>query len=162
MKKSIIAALRQADSSQSQGGGSSQASSSSQAAGSVVITLDKEVMSVGVNETTKINPQSETQGLTYQFESNKPDIATVDNEGNVTGVKEGTAKITVSAVGKTGKAICEVTVVGEYYIEEETEILVQTTFNDTYGQIFKDAITSLAKKEPHLTVKYDKYSSALL
>ena len=150
----------QADSSQSQGGGSSQASSSSQAAGSVVITLDKEVMSVGVNETTKINPQSETQGLTYQFESNKPDIATVDNEGNVTGVKEGTAKITVSAVGKTGKAICEVTVVGEYYIEEETEILVQTTFNDTYGQIFKDAITSLAKKEPHLTVKYDKYSGS--
>ena len=62
--------------------------------------------------------------------------------------------------GITEKGTCEVSVVDTYYIEEKTEILVQTTFNDTFGQIFKDAINALAKKEPNLTVNYDKYSGS--
>ena len=146
--------------SQSQAGSSQSQAGSSTASGSVTITLDKEVMSVGIGESAKLNASSEASGLTFQYESNKPNIASVDAEGNITGVAVGNAKITVTAVGRTGKAVCDVTVVDHYFIEEKTEILVQTTFNDTYGQIFKDAINSLAKKEPNLTVKYDKYSGS--
>ena len=146
---------------QSQNSGSSQQGGGSSTTGEAAkITLGKEVMSVGVGETSALVATCDPAGVALQYESNKPSVATVDENGNITGVAEGTAKITVTAAGRTGKAVCDVTVVGEYYVEEDTEILVQTTFNDTYGQIFKDAITSLAKKEPHLTVKYDKYSGS--
>ena len=151
------------ESSQS-GGESSQSGSQSQASGStsdtVTFTLAKEVMSVGVGEVATLTVNCETAGVAFQFVSDKPNIASVDANGVITGVAKGSAKITVTPVGKKGKAVCDVTVVDEYFIEENTEILVQTTFNDTYGQIFKDAINALAKKEPHLTVKYDKYSGS--
>ena len=151
------------ESSQS-GGESSQSGSQSQASGStsdtVSFTLAKEVMSVGVGEVATLTVNCETAGVAFQFVSDKPNIASVDANGVITGVAKGSAKITVTPVGKKGKAVCDVTVVDEYFIEENTEILVQTTFNDTYGQIFKDAINALAKKEPHLTVKYDKYSGS--
>ena len=124
----------------------------------VTVTLDKEVMSVGINETVQLKATSNLGGAAFQWSSSKADVASVDQLGNVKGLKEGETVITAQIVGREEKAICKVTVVGDYFIEEDTEILVQTTFNDTFGQIFKDAVTSLAKKEPHLTVKYDKYS----
>ena len=126
----------------------------------VTVTLSQTVMSVGVNETAQLTATSSLGGADFTWSSSDNTVATVSDTGLVKGLKTGTAIITAKITGRNEKATCEVTVVGDYFIEEDTEILVQTTFNDTFGQIFKDAINSLAKKEPHLTVKYDKYSGS--
>lgn len=149
-----------ASSSQPAGSQSSNAGSDSSGGEAISVTLSQEVMSVALNQTHQLTATSNLGGAAFGWTSSKPNIATVDGSGNVKGIALGTAIITVSIVGRTEKATCEVTVVDTYYIEEKTEILVQTTFNDTFGQIFKDAINALAKKEPNLTVKYDKYSGS--
>lgn len=126
--------------------------------GEYTVTLSQTVMSVGVNETAQLTATSDLGGAAFVWSSSDPSVVTVDQQGNVKGVAVGSATVTATLSGRTEKAECEVTVVSEYFIQEDTEILVQTTFNDTFGQIFKDAIASLAKKEPHLTVNYDKFS----
>ena len=154
----------QNDQQQSSAGGQQQSSSGNQAQSSeeAPLTLDisDTAMSLGEGESKTITATASVGGLAISFASNNLDVAVVDDNGLVTGVKAGTATITVAIVGTSVRAYCEITVVGSYFIEEDTEILVQTTFNDTFGQIFKDAVDAVQKKEPHLTVKYDKYSGS--
>ena len=135
-------------------------SSSSEPQPELTLEISDTAMSLGEGESKKITATASVAGLAVSFASDKLDVAVVDDNGLVTGVKAGTATITVAIVGTSVRAYCDVTVVGSYFIEEDTEILVQTTFNDTFGQIFKDAVEAVQKKEPHLTVKYDKYSGS--
>ena len=135
-------------------------SSSSEPQQELTLEISDTAMSLGEGESKKITATASVAGLAVSFASDKLDVATVDDNGLVTGIKAGSATITVAIVGTNVRAYCDVTVVGSYFIEEDTEILVQTTFNDTFGQIFKDAVEAVQKKEPHLTVKYDKYSGS--
>ena len=135
-------------------------SSSSEPQQELTLEISDTAMSLGEGESKKITATASVAGLAVSFASDNLEVAVVDDNGLVTGVKAGTATITVAIVGTNVRAYCDVTVVGSYFIEEDTEILVQTTFNDTFGQIFKDAIAAIEKKEPHLKVNYDKYSGS--
>ena len=138
---------------------SSDPSSSSQPQ-EITCAISDESISLGEGESKKLTATPSVASLNIAWASSDTNVCVVDDDGVVTGVKAGTATITVTVIGTTARAYCDVTVVGSYFIEEDTEILVQTTFNDTFGQIFKDAVEAVQKKEPHLTVKYDKYSGS--
>lgn len=77
------------------------------------VTLDKTTLPlyVGASETltTTITPENATN-KNVRFSSDKADIATVDASGKVTGVKEGTATITVTTEDGGKTAHCAVTV----------------------------------------------------
>ena len=70
------------------------------------ITLDE-----GVSQTLRatINPSDTTDDTTLTWLSSNTNVATVDQEGNVTGVKEGVATITVTTVNGR-RAECKITV----------------------------------------------------
>lgn len=87
-------------------------------AGSVIeiigVKLDKTTLTVEAGKTSKlsatIEPANATTDKTLTWKSDKESVAKVDKDGNVTGVAEGTAKITVTTQnGKT--ASCTVTVI---------------------------------------------------
>lgn len=137
---------------------SNNPSESSSAGSTYQVTLNETQVTLAIEGTAQLTATTNVAGATIAWSSSNESVATVDQTGKVTAVAEGTAVITASLSGREEKATCEVTVVGNYYVQEPTEITVETTFNDTYAQIFKDAIASLAKKEPNLTVKYSKYS----
>ena len=138
---------------------SSEPSSSSEPE-EITCAISEETMSLAVGQSKTLIATPSLASLRVLWASSDNTVAAVDDDGVVTGIKPGTTTITVTVVGTTARAYCDVTVVGSYFIEEETEILVQTTFNDTFGQIFKDAIDAVQKKEPNLKVNYDKYSGS--
>ena len=64
-----------------------------------------------------INPSNTTDDTTLTWKSSNPEVATVDQEGKVTAVKEGTTTITVTTVnGK--EATCTVTVLNATALED--------------------------------------------
>ena len=142
-----------------QSSSSDPASSSSQEE-EITCAISEEAMSLAVGQSKTLIATPSVASLSIAWASSDTNVCVVDDDGVVTGVKAGSATITVTVIGTTARAYCDVTVVGSYFIEEETEILVQTTFNDTFGQIFKDAIDAVQKKEPNLKITYDKYSGS--
>jgi hypothetical protein len=83
------------------------------------LILDKETAEVQTDEsiTLKTQIEPETASVSYKWKSSDPSVATVKN-GVVTGVKEGTATITVTATDEQGyslKAFCDVTVKDDPY-----------------------------------------------
>lgn len=78
------------------------------------IALDKSTLNVKVNETSVLKVTVLPNNATYKdvtWESSDSTVATVDNNGKVTGVKAGTAIITVASVDDCSKtATCTVTV----------------------------------------------------
>lgn len=95
----------------SSGGGGGGSSSSSTAVTSV--TMDKTTASINVGAsvtlTATVLPDNATT-KTVTWSSSDTEIATVDNNGNVTGIKEGTATVTVTTTDGKKTAVCEVTV----------------------------------------------------
>ena len=92
--------------------------------GMCIVTVNKTTIpaeSISVTPSTKTIVEGDTLSLTavvspanttnksLTWVSNKPSVATVDNNGTVTGVSEGTAEITVKTVNNK-TATCEVTV----------------------------------------------------
>lgn len=152
-------ALQPSSSSSSLQPSSSEPSSSSEPE-EITCAISEETMSLAVGQSKTLIATPSVASLRVLWASSDNTVAAVDDDGVVTGIKPGTTTITVTVVGTTARAYCDVTVVGSYFIEEETEILVQTTFNDTFGQIFKDAIDAVQKKEPNLKITYDKYSGS--
>ena len=131
-------------------------------AGPTSIALNKSSLSLFVGDTETLTTDYEGEER-LAWASSDSTVASVSN-GVVTAVAEGNANITVSFVNYPDvKATCAVEVnpiPEDYFIQEPTEILVKTTFNDTYGQILIDAANDLMKKEPKLTVNYEKYSGS--
>lgn len=99
------------------------------------------------------------EGETLRWSSSNTDVVTVDG-GKLTAISVGEAVITVKIMGTNDKATCSVKVSPlseDSFIKTPTEITVTTTFNDTFGQIFKDTIEEMKKKEPLLTINYVKF-----
>ena len=78
------------------------------------VTLDQTALTLNVNEKAKLNETVKPDDATTKtvtWKSDKPEIAEVDNNGNVTAKAAGTATITATADGKS--ASCKVTVNGQ-------------------------------------------------
>ncbi len=91
-----------------------------------------------------INPSDTTDDTTLTWKSNNPEVATVDQEGKVTAVKEGVATITVTTVnGK--EATCTVTVLNATALEDaidRAEAIDESTYTaDSYSAL-KTAIAN--------------------
>ncbi len=94
------------------------------------ILLDKAEMDLTVGETSALTAQLGTMQMadkTITWASSDPEVATVDEEGNVTAVGAGTATITATSNGNGLSASCEVTVTQEVTSislnKDETEII---------------------------------------
>jgi uncharacterized protein YjdB len=80
------------------------------------ISLNNKEMMLSINETQSLrvifNPVESADGATVEWGSHNKSVATVDDEGNVTGVGPGTATIEVyvTSFGKPLSATCTVTV----------------------------------------------------
>ncbi len=118
-----------------------------------ILALDKATLTIGVEGTTKLVATTTPVGGMITWTSDKADIATVDAEGNVKGIKEGTATITATtANGLTAK--CVVTVKKMMVLEMttatvlvggETKINI-TVFDDGKG-VFNAAVADGSKVE---------------
>ena len=85
-----------------------------------------------------INPSDTTDDKTLTWKSNNPEVATVDQEGKVTAIKEGSATITVTTVnGK--EATCTVTVLNATALEDaidRAEAIDESTYTaDSYSAL---------------------------
>jgi len=77
-----------------------------------------------------INPSNTTDDTTLTWKSSNPEVATVDQEGKVTAIKEGSATITVTTVnGK--EATCTVTVLNATALEDAID-RAETIDGSTY------------------------------
>lgn len=76
------------------------------------VTIDKNELSLVVNGSATLQAKiNDVVSTAVTWSSNKPSVATVDNNGKVTAVGEGTATITATAnADTTKKAMCSVTV----------------------------------------------------
>lgn len=97
------------------------------------VTVNPERATVNVGETVTLEATVEPADAEYEltWSSSNPDIASVDNNGTVTGLAEGDAIITAEAGGKTGS--CNISVTGlplESVELNETEISINE--GDTY------------------------------
>ena len=136
------------------------AESSSSESQTFTVSLNKTELSLTINGSEQLTATSNMAGASIVWSSSDAETVSIDQLGNVTGLKEGTATVTATIKDRQESASCEVTVVGDYFIKEETSIVVETSSNDTNGQILQDAIAALQKKEPKLTVKYTKFSGS--
>ena len=85
-----------------------------------------------------INPSDTTDDTTLTWKSSNPEVATVDQEGKVTAIKEGSATITVTTVnGK--EATCTVTVLNATALEDaidRAEAIDESTYTaDSYSAL---------------------------
>lgn len=85
-----------------------------------------------VDLTTAINPEDATVDKTLEYSVNNPDvldISKLETEGKVTGLKAGTAKVTVTAVNAPGKPSAQIVLKVEEVHATETDF----TFTDGEG-----------------------------
>lgn len=78
----------------------------------VTVTLDKATLSIQIGKTSALTATTSPAGEMVQFSSDNPDVAMVDNDGVVTGVKVGTCNVTAKTKDKE-TAVCAVTVTDE-------------------------------------------------
>lgn len=111
------------------------------------ITLDKSSLSLGYNGKYKLSatimPQNADNKTIYWTSSN-PSVATVDEDGNVTGMRSGSAVITAATIDGKVKASTNVTVSSALTIvnfigQDEYTIL---TANPVWTLKFNDAVTA--------------------
>ena len=86
------------------------------------LNLDKSTLDLNTGDTEKLTATTTPAGMQVTWTSSDPSVATVDSNGNVTGVKEGQATITVNTVQGNLSATCIVNV-----IEKPTQ-LVNTAY----------------------------------
>ena len=72
-----------------------------------IITLSKTKISLQKGQTTKLTAQI-SSGTIPKFSSSRSSVAKIDSSGNITGVKNGTAIISVKADGQTVKCTVEI------------------------------------------------------
>ena len=77
------------------------------------IYLDKSTLNLKETTSSKLIATTTPSGAEVTWKSSDESVATVDENGKVTGIKEGQATITATIRGTDIKAICEVTVTKE-------------------------------------------------
>ena len=96
------------------------------------VTVD-ETMSVKIGESNNLTVTVLPEGATNKavtFASDNEDVATVDSEGKVTGVKAGTATITVTTVDGNFSDTCTVTVACSHAIKTPVPAVSSTCKSD--------------------------------
>ncbi|WP_459480454.1 Ig-like domain-containing protein [Clostridium saccharoperbutylacetonicum] len=86
------------------------------------LNLDKSSLNLNTGDTQNLIATTTPAGMQVAWTSSDPSIATVDSNGNVTGVKEGQATITAKTVQGNLSATCIVTVI------EKSVQLVNTAY----------------------------------
>ena len=123
---------------------------------SCVVTVTKplakitisEVLSVKVGETVNLNASiSEIENKTLMYSSDNTSVVKVDTNGNITGVKAGTAMITVISVANTSvRGYCVVTVTGESgVIKETTKYVANSKYYRSSDVSSADVKTAIAQ-----------------
>ncbi|NFI51675.1 Ig domain-containing protein [Clostridium botulinum] len=84
-----------------------------------LISLDKQSLSLKENSSKNITATTTPSAVDVVWSSSDETIAKVDENGKVTGIKEGTCIITAQIKGADVKATCEVTVTKEDIVEPE-------------------------------------------
>lgn len=146
------------------------------------ITLNKTqlILEKGVSEklTATIEPESVTNSQLIWTSSNN-NVATVDNQGNVTAVSDGTATITVTTLEGNKTQSCQVTVKPEeitvelkddskYQINKDGETLyienieTNTTIEDVLKDIDANADIKVYKEETEQTDKTKKITTGMI
>jgi len=141
------------------------------------IFLDQETMTIGkgatITLTSTILPIN-ADNFNVVFDTTDPEIlevtpiseSTLDNTSRCTvkALAKGEADVIVAAVDNGKTDICHFIVkegdAEKAVIKTPTEIVVNATFNDTYGTLIQNAIAELSIEEPNLTVTYKKISGA--
>lgn len=109
------------------------------------VTISKTTANVKVGETLQLTATSSVDA-TITWESSDEDVATVGEDGIVTGIAEGTAVIT--AKGKEKTATCTVTVQQEKKVEGEW-----TDFSNAKFELKKDGISEAILEISNVTPK---------
>ncbi|WP_252238855.1 Ig-like domain-containing protein [Clostridium sp. VAP51] len=87
----------------------------------ISLTLDKSLLNLKENSSKKLTATTTPSAVEVEWSSSDTSIATVDENGKVTGVKEGTCTVRAQIKGTDVKAICEVTVTKEDKEPEDPE-----------------------------------------
>lgn len=95
----------------------------------LILSKDTLLLTVGDQSPLTASLSSGTEELDIAWSSDKPGIATVDENGIVTAVSIGTAKITATLNGTDIAADCEVTVEQKKALPDKTEIVVKDPQN---------------------------------
>ena len=113
------------------------------------ITLDKEKLSLDAGRSEQLSASS----AEVNWKTSDPGVATVDENGNVTGVNEGTCKITAST--KDGKFESEcVVVVSGYRLSKNVVSGINKIENNTYNAGINYAVNG--SDDDAFVVSYDR------
>jgi endo-1,4-beta-xylanase len=124
------------------------------------ITLEKKTLTLALSKTEKLSYTITPEDATNQkvtWSSDKPAVATVVEDGTVTGAASGTSKITVTTKDGSFTADITVTVVGNDNILSLPPIKTQFAGKFMMGNIFNpgDATTASAVNNERLTRHFD-------
>lgn len=132
----------------------------------VDLAFDKRTYNVNLNETVNLSLSGIPTGFKVTYQSENPKIATVDENGVVTGVSAGEAKIIATTEGtaeyQPGHAECKVTVIDPDNREVTFDFVAQPDDTSLYG--YKVKPDSYEKKmsmsESEIKVNYNATSGS--
>ena len=113
------------------------------------ITLNKESLSLDAGRSEQLSASS----TEVDWKTSNPGVATVDGNGNVTGVNEGTCKITASTKDGAYESECVVVVSG-YRLSKNVVSGINKIENNTYNEGFNYAVNG--SDDNAFVVSYDR------
>ena len=116
-------------------------------------TGDKQTLVATVKYDSKYEEQAKTYPDTYVFSSDKPEVATVDDKGEVTAVAEGTANITVKCLVSGKTASCRITVKNGYVAVPKTVTISAVTCEMNKGET-KTLVASVLPEKADQTLTW--------
>ena len=113
------------------------------------ITLNKESLSLDAGRSEQLSASS----TDVEWKTSNPGVATVDENGNVTGVNEGTCKITASTKDGAYESECVVVVSG-YRLSKNVVSGINKIENNTYNEGFNYIVNG--SDDNAFVVSYDR------
>lgn len=119
----------------------------------ILATGDKQTLVATVKYDSKYEEQAKTYPDTYEFSSDNPEVATVNDKGEVTAVAEGTATITAKCLCSGKTAICRITVKNGYVPDPKTVTISAVTCEMNKGET-KTLVASVLPEKADQTLKW--------